>query len=107
MNLDGKSILHRVSLRGLAKCKACGHYNGIRAMGCKNKSCTLFKIDVKRKDKPKLHAVHLITKEDAQLYSVQIKDRDSENRNFVSITDKIISADATGTIISRNAIWWV
>lgn len=60
---------------------------------------------MKRKEKPKIHAVELITKDDAQIYSVQIKDRVTENRNFVSITDKVISSDANGTIISRNAIW--
>lgn len=104
---DENAILRRGNLRGLTKCKACGHYNGIRAIGCKNKSCTLSRTDVKRKEKPKIHAVELITNDDAQIFSVQIKDRVTEHRNFVSITDKVISSDANGTIISRNAIWWV
>lgn len=103
--LDANKIRHRVSLRGLVKCKACNHFNGIRALACKNKSCKLSKIDVKRKEKPKIHVVQLITKDDSKLYSVPIRDRDIENRNFVSITDKVISSDANGTIISRNAIW--
>lgn len=52
-----------------------------------------------------MHAVQLITKDDSKLFSVQIRDKDIDNRNFVSITDKIISSDASGSIISRNAIW--
>lgn len=97
--------MHRVNLRGLVKCKACNHFNGIRAMACKNKLCKLSRIEVKRKTKPKIHAVQLITKDDSRLFSVQTRERDTDNRNFVSITDKIISSDANGSIISRNAIW--
>lgn len=102
---DANKILHRVNLRGLVKCKECNHFNGIRANSCKNKSCKLSRIEVKRKPKPKINAVQLITKDDCKLYSVQTRERDNENRDFVSITDKIISSDANGSIISRNAIW--
>lgn len=107
MNIaDVNKILHRVNLRGLVKCKVCNHFNGIRANACKNKSCKLSHIEVKRKPKPKIHAVQLITNDDSKLFSVQTRERDADNRNFVSITDNIISSDADGSIIiSRSAIW--
>lgn len=95
----------RPNLRGLVKCKSCNHYNGIRATACKNKSCKLSKVRVRPKQKPKINAIQLVTKGDSQLFSVQIRDRDVDYRNFVSVTDKIISSDASASIINRNAIW--
>lgn len=60
-----------------------------------------------KKDKPKssLDAVQLISKTDTNLYSVQVRERDTNQRDFVSITDKIIASDDSGSTISRNAIW--
>lgn len=89
------------------KCKVCSHYNGTRATACKNKSCRLSKVEAKPKLKPKINAIQLVTKGDSQLFSVQIRDRDVDNRNFVSVTDKVISSDASASIISRNAIWYI
>lgn len=102
---DSSQILTRGSLRGLVKCKACNHYNGIRATACKNKNCILSKNDVKRRSKPKISAIELASDGESKLFSVQIRDRDIDHRNFVSITEKIISSDASASIISSNAIW--
>lgn len=103
--LDAAQILKRQNLRGLVKCKACSHYNGIRATACKNKICMLSKVQTKKRLKPKINVIELISNGDSHLFSVQIRHRDFENRNFVSVTDKIISSDANASIISRNAIW--
>lgn len=65
----------------------------------------LSKVEVKRKIKPKINAIELIGDGESKLFSVQVRDRDVDNRNFVSVTDKIISSDASASIISRNAIW--
>lgn len=62
---------------------------------------------MKRKIKPKINAIQLVTDGESELFSVQIRDRDMDNRNFVSVTDKVISSDASASIISRNAIWYV
>lgn len=97
--------MHRSNLRGIVKCKQCNHFNGVRARSCKNKLCSLSQVKVQRKPKAKIDTIQLITNNDSKLYSVQIRDRDVEHRNFVSITDKIISSDENGSIISRNAIW--
>ncbi|XP_055324128.1 uncharacterized protein C2orf42 homolog isoform X2 [Sitodiplosis mosellana] len=105
--MDAKQILRRPNLRGLVKCKACSHYNGIRATACKNKSCRLSKVVSKPKLKPKINSIQLVTKDESQLFSVQIRDRDVDYRNFVSVTDKVISSDASASIISRNAICYV
>lgn len=98
-------MLKRRNLRGLVKCKACNYYNGIRATACKNKKCMLSKVESKPKIKPKINAIQLVCDGESKLFSVQVRDRDIDNRNFVSVTDKIISSDASASIISRNAIW--
>lgn len=103
--LDTAQILKRQSLRGLVKCKECSHYNGIRAMSCKNKSCKLSNVQTKKRLKPKINAIQLISNGESQLFSVQIRDREIDHRNFVTITDKVISSDANASIINRNAIW--
>lgn len=103
--LEANQILKRGSLRGLVKCKACNFYNGIRATACKNQKCPLSKIEAKQKTKPKINAIQLHSDGESQLFSVQVRDRDIDNRNFVSITDKIVSSDASASIINRNAIW--
>lgn len=105
--LEAKQILKRSNLRGLVKCKSCNFYNGIRATACKNQKCPLSKVEVKQKPKPKINAIQLHSDGESQLFSVQVRDRDVDNRNFVSITDKIVSSDASASIINRNAIWWV
>lgn len=98
-------MLHRSNLRGLIKCKECHFYNGTRAIGCKNPKCSLSNVK-KIKRKSTLDTVRLICKTDRSLYSVQVRERDPNLRNFVSITDKVISSDESGSIISRNAIWY-
>lgn len=103
--IDSAQILKRQNLRGLVKCKACSHYNGIRATSCKNKKCPLSKVGNRPKKKPKINAIQLVTNSESQLFSVQIRDRDIDSRNFVSVTDKVISFDASASIINRNAIW--
>ncbi|XP_031633462.1 uncharacterized protein C2orf42 [Contarinia nasturtii] len=105
--MDASQILKRQNLRGLAKCKSCSHYNGIRATSCKNKKCPLSKVETRPKQKPKINAIELVTNSESQLFSVQIRDRDIDNRNFVSVTDKVISQDTSASIISRNAICYV
>lgn len=95
-------VRHRSNMRGLIKCKQCGHYNGNRALSCKNKSCTLSRVKSQRKTKHRIEAIQLITRDDSRLFSVKVRE---DQRNFVSITDKIISSDETGALISRNAIW--
>lgn len=52
-----------------------------------------------------LNTVQLISKIDSKLYSIQV--RDKLTRSFVQITDRTISSDADGCIISRNAICYV
>lgn len=102
---EANQILKRCNLRGIVKCKACNFYNGIRATACKNQKCPLSKVEAKQKIKPKIHAIQLHSDGESQLFSVQVRDRDIDNRNFVSITDKIVSSDASASIINRNAIW--
>lgn len=102
---DANQVLKRRNLRGLVKCKACNFYNGIRATACKNKQCVLSKVESKPKIKPRINAIQLVYVGESKVFSVQVRDRDIDNRNFVSITDKIISSDASASIISRNAIW--
>lgn len=57
------------------------------------------------KRKATLDTVRLISNTDRNFYSVQVRERDQNLRDFVSITDKVISSDESGSIISRNAIW--
>lgn len=95
-------IRHRSNLRGLVKCKECNHYNGTRALSCKNKQCSLSRVIAQRKPKQKIDAVQLITQNESRIFSVRVRD---DQRNFVSITDKVISSDESGALISRNAIW--
>lgn len=54
-----------------------------------------------------MNTIQLLSKTDAKLYSVQVRDKDTEHRSFVQITDKTISSDDDGYIISRNAICYV
>lgn len=65
----------------------------------------LSKVETKPKIKPKINSIQLSSAGESQLFSVQIRDRDLDYRNFVSVTDKIISSDASASIINRNAIW--
>lgn len=95
-------ILPRRNLRALIKCKECNHFNGNRAISCKNKLCSLSRVSVQRRPKLKIDAVQLINHGDSKLFSVKFRD---DARNFVSITDKVISSDESGALISRNAIW--
>lgn len=105
----GIKLSSRYSCRGIQRCKLCGHPNGIRAQGCKNKFCALAKPPkVKTVKLPvKLDTVQLISTADAKLYSVQIRDRDLEHRSFVQITDRTLSSDEHSSIISRKAICFV
>lgn len=96
------AILQRRNLRALVKCKQCNHFNGNRALSCKNKLCPLSRMAVQRRPKLKIDAVQLINHGDSKLFSVKVRD---DVRNFVSITDKVISSDDSGALISRNAIW--
>lgn len=100
--IEMNDIRHRSNMRGLIKCKHCNHYNGNRALSCKNKSCILSRVKVQRKPKHKIEAIQLVTKNDARIFSVKVRE---DLWNFVSITDKIISSDENGALISRNAIW--
>lgn len=103
-------INNRSSIRGLKKCSSCGRYNGIRAFYCKNKSCslTLSPTVIKRmREKSLLKSIRLVSHTDYKLYSVRVSDRGRDLRNFVRITDKTISTDDEGSIISRNAICFV
>lgn len=96
-----QAISQRRNLRALVKCKQCNHFNGNRALSCKNKLCPLSRVAVSR-PKLKIDAVQLINHGDSKLFSVKVRD---DVRNFVSITDKVISSDESGALISRNAIW--
>lgn len=100
-------ILHRSSLRGLRQCKLCYHYNGSRALSCKNKLCALSIPKIQKRRTFLLNTVQLVSKIDTKVYSVQMRDKDTEHRNFVQIRDKTISDDDEGCIISRNAICYV
>lgn len=95
-------VRHRSNLRGLAKCKQCNYYNGIRALSCKNKKCILSRVKAQRKPKHKIDAIQLVARNESRLFSVKVRE---DHRNFVSITDKVISSDESGALISRNAIW--
>lgn len=72
-------------------------------MSCKNKKCSLSKAKLPRKPKPNaVDAIKLFTNDDTRLYSVYV---DLNVRNFVCITDCIISSDENGSIISRHTVW--
>lgn len=104
------NVLHRSTLRGLKKCPQCGSFNGIRALKCLNKQCShvLMLPLSKRSSTNLLNTVQLVSKTDAKLYSVQVREKDTEHhRSFVQITDKTISSDDESCIISRNAICYV
>lgn len=106
------NVLHRSTLRGLKKCPRCGSFNGIRALRCLNKLCShvlMPKPIGKRSTSTNLlNTVQLVSKTDAKLYSVQVREKDTDHhRSFVQITDKTISSDDEGCIISRNAICYV
>lgn len=111
--MNSTSIAHRSSMRGLRKCTSCGRYNGTRALMCRNQQCP--ESNVKRAPKPKvpsatevaLLAVQLQTKGESHLYSVANREKNSNLRSFVQITDRTISSDEDGCIISRNAICFV
>lgn len=96
------AIQQRCNLRALVKCKQCNHFNGNRALSCKNKLCPLSRVTVQRRPKLKIDAIQLVNHGDSKLFSVKVRD---DVRNFVSITDKVISSDESGALISRNAIW--
>lgn len=107
------NLLHRSTLRGLKKCPQCGSFNGIRALKCLNKLCShvLMPRHVPISENVStnlLNTVQLISKSDVKIYSVQVREKDSDHqRSFVQITDKTISSDDEGCIISRNAICYV
>lgn len=106
------NVLHRSTLRGLKKCPNCGSFNGIRALKCLNKLCShvLMPKHVpisKQSSSTNSNAVQLVSKTDAKLYSVLVREKDDHHRSFVQITDKTISSDDEGSIISRNAICFV
>lgn len=96
-------------MRGLKKCKSCGHWNGIRAKNCKNKTC---KQTISLTNAIKLNdsAVEIVSYDlsiDTKIYTVRAKERGSQFRSFVKITDKTLSSDNDSYIISRNAICYV
>lgn len=111
--MNSLNISHRFSLRGLRKCVSCGKYNGSRAHSCRNQECPLSKLNTTSKNPSKAvdiaaHlAVQLQTKGDAFLYSVPNREKNPIRRSFVQITDRTISSDEDGCIISRNAICFV
>lgn len=96
-HIDGIKLLSRYSSRGLIPCKLCGYLNGMRAKRCKNKLCSSFTNNKPPKNAKITNLVKLDTVEivqttlDTKLFSVQIRDRDMEHRNFVQIIDKPLS----------------
>lgn len=113
--MNPSTVIHRSSLRGLRKCVACGKYNGTRALSCRNQQCQLSKVkSTSSSKKPSgnytttaLLAVSLQTNGESCLYSVPNREKNPIRRSFVQITDRTISSDEDGCIISRNAICFV
>lgn len=103
-------IKERGTLRGLKMCQKCGHRSGMKAKHCKNTQCKkefVFK-NIKRSEViEKTRAIQLITKDDSRIYSIRVKDNKPSVRNFVKISDKIISSDEHSCIISCNAICYI
>lgn len=110
--MNAATISHRSSLRGIRKCAKCGKYNGTRAFSCRNQECPLSKIETtskteRNKAAASMLAVQLQTKGESCLYSVPNREKNPVRRSFVQITDRTISSDEDGCIISRNAICFV
>lgn len=97
------------TMRGLKKCKSCGHWNGIRALNCKNKTCkqTISLTNAKKPNDSAVEIVSFDSSNETKIYTVRAKERGSEFRSFVKITDKTLSSDNDSYIISRNAICYV
>ncbi|CAG7829426.1 unnamed protein product [Allacma fusca] len=79
--------LGRPTLRGIRKCPKCGTINGTRGNSCKNKSCDVVFRDNGMKKKAFTDACKLILPDFAcdQMYSVRLRDRGPDYRNFVQI----------------------
>lgn len=109
-NLKEILIKERGTLRGLKKCERCGHRSGMKAKNCKNSQCKkefVFKNINRSEVIEKTRAIQLITKDDSRIYSIRVKDNKPNVRNFVKISDKIISSDEHSCIISCNAICYI
>lgn len=104
-------MLHRFSMRGLKKCSTCGCFNGNRALACRNQQCQQSKVkpkaSLKSTNTSSPLAVQLHTDGESFLYSVPSREKYLNHRSFVQITDRTLSSDENGCIISRNAICYV
>lgn len=88
---DLLSNLGRRTLRGVKPCPKCGTYNGTRGFSCKNKSCdVVFKAADDRKKKS-TEACRISTEnQDSQVFSVRLRDKGPDYRDFVKITTNLI-----------------
>jgi len=98
------SNLGRRTLRGVKPCPKCGTYNGTRGFSCKNKSCdVVFKAADDRKKKS-TEACRISTEnQDSQVFSVRLRDKGPDYRDFVKITTDLIDSGDGDLSASQSA----
>ncbi|XP_071827645.1 uncharacterized protein C2orf42-like [Apostichopus japonicus] len=91
--------LGKATMRGVRKCPSCGTLNGIRSLGCKNKSCNMVFRGHGRKPGHSADAVEIITGSTAQVFSVRLRDRGPDYRGFVEFPmhNALLNADLRGS----------
>lgn len=91
--------LGKATMRGVRKCPNCGTLNGIRSLGCKNKTCNMVFRGQGRKAGHSADAVEIITGSTAQVFSVRLRDRGPDYRGFVEFPmhNAILNADMRGS----------
>ncbi|KZS18812.1 Uncharacterized protein APZ42_015386 [Daphnia magna] len=101
---DLLSNLGRRTLRGVKPCPKCGTYNGTRGFSCKNKSCdVVFKAADDRKKKT-TEACRISTEnQNAQVFSVRLRDKGPDYRDFVQLTAELVDAGDGSFSTVQNA----
>ena len=77
--------LGKPTMRGIRKCPKCGTINGTRGLTCKNKACKMVFKEAESKTRKLTEAVRLYTEDNSNIFSVRLRDKGPDYRNFVHL----------------------